>query len=523
MAPSQNDEGTRWAVTVNLPDGEAEEYLQRAVDDIAGLYNDGHLKYAVGSFERGENTNRLHLQAFLICVEKHRAVWISGRITGSYVEVRAYSKKNDLNNRNYCCNPSKLGYVSLAFEHGPWPLVNDEGKRTDTKQLMSDLRDCKFRTIDDVALCYPGIVFREKKKIETWMRYYHNNRRLQEYRLARNRDNPFVEKVWQFWLRRYLLETKPDDRRIIFICDLIGRSGKSRFIDDFSLTSGKACQDLTPGKLGDMADALDVSSMDVLFIDITRSKNEHVEYVYDFVENIKSGKLFAPKFESAMLHFPPPHVVIFSNMEIDLGGEDKTKLEWSVEAQMMVPRIRPMPLTYDRYVWWDLSQNHRMDWSVNHPKWGRKFPPFKTLAGTLYCNPRFERDMYKVVPYTPPGISTSGPEFSSDEAGDGPESRMIRFAPFHYEYWCMKSGRWILRDMDEVVSAYRCKSSKDDRRKKLWYIVHLRPYSDWDLSQSTKVLSPVWELLGERPSWRPLFPKRDEPYGNMLLWRQPEP
>lgn len=54
----------------------------------------------------------------------------------------------------------------------------------------------------------------------------------------------------------------------------------------------------------------------ILIIDVPRSKAEHLQW--SFVEQVKDGQLFSPKYESAMMYFEPPHVLVFMNEEPDM-------------------------------------------------------------------------------------------------------------------------------------------------------------------------------------------------------------
>ena len=55
----------------------------------------------------------------------------------------------------------------------------------------------------------------------------------------------------------------------------------------------------------------------VCIIDAPRSKQG--EYLqYDFLEELKNGRVFNTKYESRMIEFPIPHVVVMMNEEPDM-------------------------------------------------------------------------------------------------------------------------------------------------------------------------------------------------------------
>ena len=56
----------------------------------------------------------------------------------------------------------------------------------------------------------------------------------------------------------------------------------------------------------------------VLFIDCPRSKQQFLSY--EFLENIKNGRIFSGKYDSQEKHFNKPHVVVFMNSEPDMNA-----------------------------------------------------------------------------------------------------------------------------------------------------------------------------------------------------------
>jgi len=112
------------------------------------------------------------------------------------------------------------------------------------------------------------------------------------------------------------LNLPPDDRTITFVVDLVGNTGKSWF-SHYYCTLHDNAQVLLPGKKVDMAYALD-PSIRVLFIDAPRSKQG--EYIqYDFLEDVKNGYVFSPKYESRVKQLKSVHVVVMMNELPDMN------------------------------------------------------------------------------------------------------------------------------------------------------------------------------------------------------------
>lgn len=120
-------------------------------------------------------------------------------------------------------------------------------------------------------------------------------------------------RLWQQELME-LLKLPPDPRKILFVVDFDGNAGKSWYISYHAMVFGSSIS-ILPGKKADMVYAfisLIKANTRVVFIDCPRSKQG--EYVqYDFLEELKNGRVFNTKYESRMVEFKAPHVVVMMN------------------------------------------------------------------------------------------------------------------------------------------------------------------------------------------------------------------
>ena len=126
----------------------------------------------------------------------------------------------------------------------------------------------------------------------------------------------FPLRDWQQSLYERLV-LAADDRTIIFAVDLQGNKGKSWFARYFTYLHPKISQIIIPGKKADMAYLLK-TECSVLFFDTPRSKQG--EYIqYDFLEEIKNGFVFSPKYQSTMkMYAHNVHVVVLMNEYPDM-------------------------------------------------------------------------------------------------------------------------------------------------------------------------------------------------------------
>lgn len=116
-----------------------------------------------------------------------------------------------------------------------------------------------------------------------------------------------------------------DSRTIVFVVDLRGNQGKSWFADYVEYLKGDKVQVLTPGKKTDMCMALreDIS---ILFLDAPRSKQGEFIH-YDFLEDIKNGRVFSGKYESGMKRLGPVHVIVMMNEYPDMTKLSEDRYE----------------------------------------------------------------------------------------------------------------------------------------------------------------------------------------------------
>lgn len=121
-----------------------------------------------------------------------------------------------------------------------------------------------------------------------------------------------------------VVKTEPDPRTVYWRWDFSGNTGKSFFAKYLLAWHDAAI--FTNGKLADMAYAYKNES--IVIIDLARTQAESVNYFYQFIESLKNGVLFSPKYESGQKIFKPPHVFVFANYE-----PDQTKLSadrWNI-------------------------------------------------------------------------------------------------------------------------------------------------------------------------------------------------
>jgi Putative viral replication protein len=128
---------------------------------------------------------------------------------------------------------------------------------------------------------------------------------------------------WQQALNAQLL-LPPDPRKIIFVIDRTGNQGKSwfaRYYDDMH----DNVQIIVPGKKADMSYTVKEDTR-VFFMDCPRSKQgDFIQY--DFLEELKNGYVFSPKYESRLKKMKTPHIVVMMNETPDMEKLSEDRYE----------------------------------------------------------------------------------------------------------------------------------------------------------------------------------------------------
>lgn len=118
------------------------------------------------------------------------------------------------------------------------------------------------------------------------------------------------------------LEKEPiNDREIFWIYDQQGGCGKSKLADHLIANHGYYA--FSNGKNADIACAW--NGENVVF-DYSRCQESHINY--GIIEDIKNGRVFSPKYQSALKIFKPPRVYVFSNFMPDTTKMSEDR--WSI-------------------------------------------------------------------------------------------------------------------------------------------------------------------------------------------------
>lgn len=275
----------RWCFTIN-------NYT--AVDVLVLTALADNVTYLVFGREVGE-TGTPHLQGYVIFNTNHRLNAAKQAISPrAHLEV---ARGTNQQASDYCKKDND--YQEFGILPGP---VGRTQRFDELKQWVIEQPSKPSAAL--VAQEYPGL-FLQYGRIMEWIDLI--------YPVTIPVDGEY--RLYQQVLANSL-EQPPDSRKIQFIVDETGNTGKSWFIKRFLLDHPDEVQILSIGKRDDLAHTIDPSKKWFLF-DLPRSGSEYLQYT--ILEQLKDRFVFSPKYQSRtkiLEHLP--HVVVFMNEHPDM-------------------------------------------------------------------------------------------------------------------------------------------------------------------------------------------------------------
>jgi len=278
-------QSTRWCFTLNNYTSLDEDSLRLLGESV---------KYLVFGREQGESGTP-HLQGFLLLHKNHSLAKVKTLFVGNpHLEVAR--------------SPSHAAAAYCKKDHdyeefGSCPA--EAPQRTNRYEAFRDwVQQFEGRpTLGDVAQHFPSIALT-------------SGRVSQFIDLLRN-DDVFVPGEYRPHQQALSdrLGEPAESRKIIFVIDPAGNTGKSWFVDYYAGTHPEV-QILSHGRREDLAFAID-ERKSVFFFDLPRSAGEFLPFTV--LEQLKDRRIFSNKYESRVKKLAKiPHVVVFMNEYPDM-------------------------------------------------------------------------------------------------------------------------------------------------------------------------------------------------------------
>lgn len=266
-------------------------YSAEDEDRVSKCFKSGGVQYLIYGKEVSPSGTP-HLQGHVSFCKK-TTIKAACRELGQAHYTVARSISNSI---EYC---KKSGAVT---EFGlPPQCVTNPGSRNELAEFMSSV---KGGMVDPKELreAHPNVMARYPR-----------------YALSYVRDNKALPAIADHDLRPWQsnlvekLSHPPNTRDVYFVIDRKGNNGKSYFAAYMERQNSR-CQVMKCGKRDDMAFELR-EDVEILIVDVSRSSSEYLNY--QFLEDVKDGRVFSPKYESYTKRFNAPHVLVMMNEEPD--------------------------------------------------------------------------------------------------------------------------------------------------------------------------------------------------------------
>jgi len=279
--PSSGPRAKHWCFTLN-------NYTQANVDRLANLTG---IDYLIFGKEVGASGTP-HLQGYVAFQSRKRLNQCIQEIGQAHFSITRMIEQSI----EYCKKDGDF------IERGTPP--KGDGKRSDLEEFKQTVSEGVYDLKE--------------------LRQLHSEVCAKYHRFVKEYVNDMKPKVcvpvyplrdWQANLHAILV-LAPDPREILFVVDFTGNQGKSWFCRYYTDLHDNA-QIIVPGKKADMAFVLEENKRVYLF-DAPRAKQgDFIQY--DFLEEVKNGMVFSPKYESVLKKFNTPHVVVMMNEEPDMS------------------------------------------------------------------------------------------------------------------------------------------------------------------------------------------------------------
>lgn len=275
-------------------------------DDVKFLSTDplpGNATYVTFGKEVGSKNGTPHLQGFISFKDRKRLTQVKKILLPGNPNLS--SSRDPVASVKYCWKEA-----DEVFKFGvcPFDLEKGNGKISGLDSFKQSVNDGE----------YDLVVLRELHSA-VFARYYRFCTQYVNDRVPKKIYPIYPLREWQSDLENSLAQ-EPDDRTITFVVDYTGNAGKTWFAHQYKQKYPYSAI-LTPGKKSDMAYVLSqipgIRTSRVIFLDAPRSKQGDI-IQYDFLEDVKNGYVFVPKYESCYLELSKLHLVVMLNEDPDM-------------------------------------------------------------------------------------------------------------------------------------------------------------------------------------------------------------
>lgn len=199
-------------------------------------------------------------------------------------------------------------------------IIGKEVGENETPHLQIYLYNKNAISFDSIKKIVPRAhIEKAKGKISDNLKYCSkDNNYITNIPEAKKLKDPLEGKTLYKWQQDIItiLNGEVDERVIYWYWEPTGCVGKTSFVRSWCLKHPNTI--MLSGKANDIKAGVSFhiklkKELDVAFFHFTRSNEEFVSY--EALEAVKDGIFFSGKYESSMVQFDPPHIIVFANFE----------------------------------------------------------------------------------------------------------------------------------------------------------------------------------------------------------------
>lgn len=267
------------------------------MEDAYNLNRD-RIKYLVIGREICPDTKKVHLQGYIELWKKSTIITVKKILNDDTLHAER-RKGSPEEASNYCKKDGNF------IEYGV--ISKGQGARNDLvnlkKKIANGMTDYELLEDDPIYIDKHYAFIRNVRSII-------DEKKSRDKFVIKYKDmvlNDIQRKIME------ILDNTQNDRKIIWIVDEKGNSGKS-YLANYLLANFKAII-FTNSKSADIAFAYNMEN--IVIFDFARSLEEKINY--KIIEDLKNGRLFSTKYTCKFKLFDSPKVIIMSNFIPDIN------------------------------------------------------------------------------------------------------------------------------------------------------------------------------------------------------------
>lgn len=294
--------------------------------DIKALDKKQSIKYIILQGEFCKDKKK-HIQGFIQFHNKKELTFIKKLLQDNTLHIEQM-RGTPKQARDYC---SDLYTDENGQQKDIWMNQIEYGELDETTQGVGQglldirnrinngesLKQISYTATDEKTLRYTLMYNKALTELERNVRHQSMKDKLQKQ---------YEDVVWNKLQTKLLniLKEEPDKRKVHWVYDEVGNSGKSFLAKYLSITQDTFYT--TGGKITDNQFAYNGERN--VIIDLARTNVDNLDHIYTIIEQFKNGHYLSTKYQSETKIFEIPHIIVMANFKPDTDKLSKDR--WDI-------------------------------------------------------------------------------------------------------------------------------------------------------------------------------------------------